>query len=338
MNRKLESFERIKKELKDIPLSSIRLQRHDPPGLTQTMPSVHIQADPSGRGAGEIFSVYPGIELSFYRFLGERISFHHQDLASVLEVHYCHQGRVGWKMRGGVSMYLGPGDLSLQGMDCCFDSQMVLPLGYYEGIAVFIDTRQLKKECPQILQDGGFQAETIFQTYCASHRPAAIPACDEIQGIFSVFYHIPDSMKLAYCRLKVQELLLYLSCTDPKQGTKMTESVSRQAELIREIHDYLTEHPEKRCTIEELSRRYLINTSSLKSEFKAVYGLPIAAYMKEYRVKKAMELLRSTDDSIRDIAARLGYESQGKFTKAFKDIVQITPICYRKQYRPGAGS
>lgn len=125
-------------------------------------------------------------------------------------------------------------------------------------------------------------------------------------------------MKLAYCQLKVQELLLYLSRTDPKQGTKMTESVSRQAELIRRSTTISLNIQEKRCTIEELSRRYLINTSSLKSEFKAVYGLPIAAYMKEYRVKKAMELLRSTDDSIRDIAARLGYESRENSPRLLK--------------------
>ena len=29
--------------------------------------------------------------------------------------------------------------------------------------------------------------------------------------------------------------------------------------------------------------------------FKAVYGLPIATYMKEYRVRRAMELLRGID-------------------------------------------
>ena len=334
MNRKIEIYEKIKQELKDIPPSVIRIRHFGEAKYSRTLPSVQIQADPSGRGTGQIYSVYPGIELTFYRFLGEQVSFHHKDLASVLEVQYCHQGRAGWKMQKDVSMYLGFGDLSLQGMDCCFDSRMTLPLGYYEGISVLIDTEELKKSCPEILREAGFQAEQLFETYCAVHKPAVFPASQEIQGIFSVFYQIPAAQRMAYCRLKTLELLLYLSRTDPCQASARTEALSRQAELIRQIHDDLTGHPEQRWTIEELSRRYLINTSSLKSEFKAIYGLPIAAYMKEYRIRKAMELLRSTDDSIRDIAACLGYESQGKFTKAFKDIVQITPVCYRKQYRP----
>ena len=92
----------------------------------------------------------------------------------------------------------------------------------------------------------------------------------------------------------------------------------------------MTEQLEQRFTIEELSKQYLINTSTLKEVFKAVYGLPIATYMKEYRVHQAMKLLRETDATIADIAAQVGYETQGKFSKAFKDVTQVLPTEYRK--------
>ena len=82
------------------------------------------------------------------------------------------------------------------------------------------------------------------------------------------------------------------------------------------------ENADKRFTIEELSRKYLINTSSLKSVFKMIYGMPVAAYMKDYRMKKAMKMLRETDDSVAEIAERVGYGTQGKFTKAFKESVK----------------
>lgn len=60
----------------------------------------------------------------------------------------------------------------------------------------------------------------------------------------------------------------------------------------------------------------------------------IATYMKEYRVHRAMKLLRETDATIADIAAKVGYETQGKFSKAFKDVVQVLPTEYRKmQYQ-----
>ena len=106
--------------------------------------------------------------------------------------------------------------------------------------------------------------------------------------------------------------------------------IAEQTELIKGIRQQLTEHLEQRFTIEELSKQYLINTSTLKEVFKAVYGLPIATYMKEYRVHQAMKLLRETDATIADIAAQVGYETQGKFSKAFKDVTQVLPTEYRK--------
>ena len=74
----------------------------------------------------------------------------------------------------------------------------------------------------------------------------------------------------------------------------------------------------------------LPNSASLKTLFKAVYGLPIATYMKKRRMEEAMKLLRETNRQIADIASAVGYESQGKFTRAFKEEVGILPREYRK--------
>lgn len=43
-----------------------------------------------------------------------------------------------------------------------------------------------------------------------------------------------------------------------------------------------------------------------------------------------MKLLRETDATIADMAAQVGYETQGKFSKAFKDVTQVLPTEYRK--------
>nr|WP_294495285.1 AraC family transcriptional regulator [uncultured Mediterraneibacter sp.] len=95
----------------------------------------------------------------------------------------------------------------------------------------------------------------------------------------------------------------------------------------------MTEHPERRYTIESLSKEYLINTATLKRVFKSVYGMPVASYMKQYRMTKAAELLSESDASIASVARSVGYESQSKFSAAFKDIMKILPTDYRRQYR-----
>ena len=91
--------------------------------------------------------------------------------------------------------------------------------------------------------------------------------------------------------------------------------------------------PQIRMSFEELSKQYLMNTTTLKSVFKAVYGMPIASYMKEYRMKLASNMLLQEDKSISELATAVGYKSQSKFTSAFRDIFQILPTAYQKLYR-----
>lgn len=105
---------------------------------------------------------------------------------------------------------------------------------------------------------------------------------------------------------------------------------AEQVKIIREIHDHLTEHMEQRVTIEELAHRYLINPTTLKTVFKQVYGNSLAAHMKEHRMEKAASLLRETELSVAEIAGQVGYESQSKFTAAFKEQFAQLPKEYRR--------
>lgn len=121
------------------------------------------------------------------------------------------------------------------------------------------------------------------------------------------------------------EQLNHVIC--PDEDPHPTAAPSAQ---IQAIHQLLTEDLSQRHTIESLSRQFFMDSSTLKREFRQAYGLPIATYLKEYRVKKAMELLATTDCSIGDIAAQVGYETQSKFTATFKAMTQLSPSEYRK--------
>nr|WP_278245586.1 AraC family transcriptional regulator [Clostridium sp. D5] len=87
-----------------------------------------------------------------------------------------------------------------------------------------------------------------------------------------------------------------------------------------------------RCTIESLAKRYLMNPTTLKTVFKGIYGNSIAAHMKEHRMEQAAKLLLETQDSIAQIAQSVGYDSQSKFTAAFKNYFHTLPTEYRKSH------
>ena len=106
-----------------------------------------------------------------------------------------------------------------------------------------------------------------------------------------------------------------------------------QVEIVRQMHDMLTRDLSQRITIEELSRRFHMNPSTLKELFKAVYGNSIAAHMREHRMEHAAVLLRDSDDSVSSISRAVGYESPSKFTAEFRKLYEMLPTEYRRRIR-----
>ena len=325
-------YSQIEKNLRDVPRGTLKIVQNFKKPTETSLFMDSFQAQTNGKGKMAVYQVYPGVQLSLNYYLAEQAAFCHTPDSHILEIHHCQTGRIGWNFKSGTSVYLGAGDLSLHSMDCCADSVMLFPLGYCESIAVFINLDELEKHPLPIFQDTSLDLEYLSHTFCRPDKSIALPSSADIDAVFRPLYLLPEKFRLPYFKLKVQELLLYLWRLDPKQ-TGLTQYCSRQTALIKDIHTQLTEHLDHRYTIEELSKQYLINTSSLKALFKGVYGLPIATYMKEYRIRKSMELLRQTDFTIAEIASRVGYGTQGKFTKAFKETAKVLPSEYRKYYR-----
>lgn len=322
----------IEEKLKHIPKGKLLVETHQLRQDEAVLQTEHFNSFSDGVGITKIFPVFSGIEVSLNQFCASRFSFHHEPMQSVIQINHCRNGRMGWELKDGLSIYLGSGDLSLHMLDTCAESEMSLPLGFYEGIAISVDIEKLAADMPEVLNDAGIDAGKLVKKFCGNGKVTALPASEKISHIFSEMYDLPEKMCIPYFKLKVQELLLFLDMLEVSEEKELTKYFSEQVEIIKEIHRQLTENLDKRFTIEELAKQYPINTSSMKSVFKAVYGAPIASYMKEYRMNRAAVLLRDSNNSIAEISAAVGYESQSKFSQAFKEVMQILPAAYRKQY------
>lgn len=130
------------------------------------------------------------------------------------------------------------------------------------------------------------------------------------------------------------ESLMSLTCpdfdSDHEHINKNGRYMDFQIAKIKDVHDYLIENLSRHITIEELSKKFAMNSTTLKSIFKDVYGKALATHIKEHRMEKAAELLTKTELSIKEISLETGYESQSKFCAAFKDFFGKTPSDYRK--------
>ncbi len=127
------------------------------------------------------------------------------------------------------------------------------------------------------------------------------------------------------CQLLHQMMEQAMDITCPKS------LAPEQKELPQQIHDYLMENLQKHITIEDLSRRFLVNPTTIKSVFKAAYGTSLASHMRHHRMEHAAKLLSQGELSVAQVARSVGYESSSKFTNAFKAHFGTVPSKYANQ-------
>lgn len=143
-----------------------------------------------------------------------------------------------------------------------------------------------------------------------------------------VYYKAADTAQIRLLH-EIVEQVMEIACPE-----KSVDRSASQEEIIRNVHDYMVEHLSERLTIEALSREFLMNTTTLKAVFKKVYGTSLAAHMKAHRMERAASLLLKTQDDIGAIGRAVGYESQSRFTSAFRECYGVSPGEYRRAHTP----
>jgi len=97
---------------------------------------------------------------------------------------------------------------------------------------------------------------------------------------------------------------------------------------------YLNKHFEEEIAFSDLPRRFHMDQASLCRFFKRATGRTMTAYLNELRVGAAAQLLIDTDESILEIAFRVGFGNYSNFNRQFKRIKGFGPRTLRGQFSP----
>lgn len=84
----------------------------------------------------------------------------------------------------------------------------------------------------------------------------------------------------------------------------------------------------------ELAREIGTNQNKLKAVFKEAFGVTMAEYCLERRMREAQQLLLAATLTIAQVAERVGYEHQSSFAAAFSGHVGMSPREYRQHRAP----
>lgn len=81
------------------------------------------------------------------------------------------------------------------------------------------------------------------------------------------------------------------------------------------------------------SERFQVNAPAIIDSFKRFGGLGFIDYLHRIRIGSALSLLASTNMSISDVAAEVGFDSYRSFTRVFKKSRGLKPSEYRETIR-----
>lgn len=88
--------------------------------------------------------------------------------------------------------------------------------------------------------------------------------------------------------------------------------------------------PAQAWTVAGLAKQAGTSRSVFASRFSHLLGEPPLAYVSRWRIQLGARLLVTTDDSVLQVAQKVGYESEAAFNRAFKREFDLPPARYRR--------
>ena len=98
--------------------------------------------------------------------------------------------------------------------------------------------------------------------------------------------------------------------------------------------DFIEQHLYDKISVHEVAAASHYSTYHFSRIFKALVGDTPKEYLRKRRLTVAAKRLLSEDIGVLDLALDCQFDSQEAFTRAFKDLFNITPAQYRKQNDP----
>ncbi|WP_197093794.1 GlxA family transcriptional regulator [Nonomuraea sp. SBT364] len=123
--------------------------------------------------------------------------------------------------------------------------------------------------------------------------------------------------------------------SSPEAGTRSLtdDEDARLAELLVWARTRLSQP----LTVNELARQALMSSRTFARRFQAATGTTPYAWLTDQRLDLAEELLATTNLSIREIAGRVGFRSNGVLRTQFVKRHGISPTDYRHRQRRANG-
>ena len=286
----------------------------------------------SGEGTMTVYDVFPGVMLSFNDFHMAQYESAYVAGRPLFAIDHCREGRMEYAAGENTVAYTGAGDMKLD-LRRQHTGVFRFPSCHYHGLTVAFDLETARVSLSEQMRDFPVAPEHIITRWQLGDYPRVVHGADIMEHIFGEMYRVPEKIRIPYFRVKILEMLLFLDTMSiPHEDKERPYFYRTQVEKVQAIRNFLTEHLSENYTQEELSRQFDLPLTTMKACFRSAYGVSMGAWLADYRMNRAAELLlKDKRTSVAEIGGIVGYDSASKFAAAFKKAMKLTPSEYRKE-------
>ncbi len=98
---------------------------------------------------------------------------------------------------------------------------------------------------------------------------------------------------------------------------------------IRLVEEYINSNFTEDMPADKLTEIAGLNRDTIGRYFHLYSGVKLTNYINRLRAARALEMIKTSDLNILEIAMRCGFNSPGTFNRVFKDIYKRTPASFR---------
>lgn len=154
------------------------------------------------------------------------------------------------------------------------------------------------------------------------------------QALFKIQETFNDIDKFREVKLLnfTSNLMMVLYDPDlPKSKYKPKESSNARLSKLQDIYDYIEKYYQEDIRLEDIANHVSYNKQYLTRYFKSMTGMSVFTFINDYRLNQAKWLLISTEKAMDEIAYEAGFQSTKRFHHLFKEVMDISPLQYRKK-------
>ncbi len=159
-----------------------------------------------------------------------------------------------------------------------------------------------------------------------------------VGAIIGMVYAIIYLNKMRHVLQKKYSLLMTIEEVAPQIEPKSKPKTNDGNEkIIKDTVEYITQNIEQsNILIDDIARHLGMSRTAYYTRIKETTGLSPSDFIRQLRIRQALQLLRKGDLSISEVAFKVGFTDPKYFTKCFKAEMEMTPTQYIQQSRQKA--